>query len=249
MASIKIYSKEQVDAKVPDTTGASVGDVLTVGSSGNQWTTPSSVTVVQQTGTSTTSVMSQDAVTTALGNKADTSSLPTSSQLVPSTSGASSGDVLKFDGTNIGWSAGGSGGGMTPHTYSNFLELKQALNANCDYSGSSANQKPIKGLLYYFPATSYAAFPTQIRHSYIPCLLSMGYLSAYSNYPTIRIYAMMEQSSSGFNLVAASKTLNSVDATTTTITPTLYKCSLTTGGVSLSNESITMSISEFIYYY
>ena len=41
MTSINVYSKEQIDTKVPPTTGASVGDVLTVGSSGVEWATPS----------------------------------------------------------------------------------------------------------------------------------------------------------------------------------------------------------------
>lgn len=108
MPSIKIYSKEQVD------------DLI------SRVTPP---TVVQTTGTSTTSVMSQDAVTTALGNKADTSALPTSSQLVPSTSGASSGDVLSFDGTNIGWNTGGSSG-MSVHTYTSMTDIYNDIVAH-----------------------------------------------------------------------------------------------------------------------
>lgn len=89
MPSIKIYSKEQVDSLISGLTPP---------------------TVVQTTGSSTTDVMSQNAVTTALGNKADTSALPTSSQLVPDTSGASQGDVLSFNGTTIDWApvSGGS---------------------------------------------------------------------------------------------------------------------------------------------
>lgn len=91
MPSIKIYSKEQVDDLISDVTPP---------------------TVVQTTGTSTTFVMSQDAVTTALGNKADTSALPTSSQLVPSTIGASSGDVLSFNGSSTEWVTPSSSGGV-----------------------------------------------------------------------------------------------------------------------------------------
>lgn len=41
MTSMNLYSKEQIDDKIPPTTGASVGDVLTVGSSGTEWSTPS----------------------------------------------------------------------------------------------------------------------------------------------------------------------------------------------------------------
>ena len=37
--------------------------------------------------------------------------IPSAAQLVPSTSGATSGDVLTFDGSNVGWAAGGGGGG------------------------------------------------------------------------------------------------------------------------------------------
>ena len=112
MPSIKIYSKEQVDDLISGV---------------------SPPTVVQTTGTSTTSVMSQDAVTTALGNKADTSALPTSSQLVPSTSGASSGDVLSFNGTSTEWVAP-SGGGGSYDTASSLLDLYNIVN------GMSENQ-------------------------------------------------------------------------------------------------------------
>ena len=44
MTSMNLYSKEQIDDKIPPTTGASVGDVLTVGSSGTEWSTPSTPT-------------------------------------------------------------------------------------------------------------------------------------------------------------------------------------------------------------
>ena len=54
---------------------------------------------------------------TLLASKADSSALPTSAQLVPPTSGASSGDVLTFDGSNVGWSAGGGGGKTVIATY------------------------------------------------------------------------------------------------------------------------------------
>lgn len=43
--------------------------------------------------------------------------IPSANQLVPSTSGASSGDVLTFDGSNVGWAAGGGGGGATVTSY------------------------------------------------------------------------------------------------------------------------------------
>lgn len=38
MASIDLYTKQQIDAKLPDTTGAATGDVLTFNGSGNAWT-------------------------------------------------------------------------------------------------------------------------------------------------------------------------------------------------------------------
>lgn len=41
MATVNFYSKEQIDEKIPDTAGASQGDVLTVGASGTEWATPS----------------------------------------------------------------------------------------------------------------------------------------------------------------------------------------------------------------
>ena len=147
MPSIKIYSKEQVDAlisgitppTVVQSTGTSTTDVMSqkavTDELANKANTSAVPTVVQTTGTSTTSVMSQDAVTTALGNKADTSALPTSSQLVPSTSGASSGDVLSFDGTNIGWTTGGGGGGSSLTT----KQILQLFSAMCHISADYGN--------------------------------------------------------------------------------------------------------------
>lgn len=89
MASIKIYSKEQTDALLPTSeqlvpSGGSTGQVLTKSASGTEWTTPSAgINVVQSTGSSTSDVMSQKAVT---------DNLPLSSQLVPS--GGTDGQVL-----------------------------------------------------------------------------------------------------------------------------------------------------------
>lgn len=37
MASIDLYTKQQIDAKIPDTSGASSGDVLTFNGSANVW--------------------------------------------------------------------------------------------------------------------------------------------------------------------------------------------------------------------
>ena len=37
MASIDLYTKQQIDAKIPDTSGASSGDVLTFNGSNNVW--------------------------------------------------------------------------------------------------------------------------------------------------------------------------------------------------------------------
>ena len=51
-----------------------------------------------------------------LADKADVADLPTSEELVPDTAGASSGDVLTFNGSSVGWAAGG-GGSQTAHTY------------------------------------------------------------------------------------------------------------------------------------
>lgn len=72
-----------------------------------------------------------------LSNKADTTALPTSSQLVPSTSGASSGDVLTFDGSSVGWSAGGGGGGGTSLTTKQILQLFSSMcHISSDYGNS-----------------------------------------------------------------------------------------------------------------
>ena len=67
---------------------------------------------------------------TLLSAKANTTDLPTSAQLVPATSSASAGDVLTFDGSSIGWSAGGSGGGLSKVTFSTWAELKTYILAH-----------------------------------------------------------------------------------------------------------------------
>lgn len=105
MASIKIYSKEQTDALLPTSaqlvpSGGSTGQVLTKSASGTEWTTPSAgINVVQSTGSSTSDVMSQNAVTSAL---------PSSSQLVPS--GGTDGQVLTKVSGSPAWAdvSGGS---------------------------------------------------------------------------------------------------------------------------------------------
>lgn len=53
--------------------------------------------------------------------------LPTSSQLVPSTSGASLGDVLTYDGSDISWAPSSGGSTFTEHTFSTAGNLAQAL--------------------------------------------------------------------------------------------------------------------------
>ena len=42
MTTLDIYSKQQVDAMIPDNSAASIGDVLAKGANGNEWITPSS---------------------------------------------------------------------------------------------------------------------------------------------------------------------------------------------------------------
>lgn len=80
-------------------------------------------------------IYSKEQTDTLLGNKADTSALPSSSQLVPSTSGATSGDVLTFDGTNVGWSAasGGSSDYAILTSTVNWSELVTVENSNTSY--------------------------------------------------------------------------------------------------------------------
>ena len=48
MATVNLYSKEQIDVKIPDNTSASVGDVLAKGADGNEWITPSSGGSIQK---------------------------------------------------------------------------------------------------------------------------------------------------------------------------------------------------------
>lgn len=60
---------------------------------------------------------------TLLSAKANSTDLPSSAQLVPSTSGATSGDVLTFNGSSTEWAAAGGGSGIQAHTYSTFGAL------------------------------------------------------------------------------------------------------------------------------
>lgn len=107
MASIKIYSKEQVDGLLPTSSqlvpsGGSTGQVLTKSASGTEWTTPSGgINVVQSTGSSTSDVMSQKAVT---------DNLPSSSQLVPTLGSAGQVLTVNSGATGTEWSTPSSGG-------------------------------------------------------------------------------------------------------------------------------------------
>ena len=67
---------------------------------------------------------------TLLSAKANSTDLPASSQLVPATTGASAGDVLTFDGSAVGWSAGGGGGGMSVHTYTSMTDIYNDIVAH-----------------------------------------------------------------------------------------------------------------------
>ena len=79
-----------------------------------------------------------------LSAKADSSDLPSSSQLVPSTSGASSGDVLTFNGSSTEWAApGGSGGDWIeidvsnmPTNFTNGEIIRLGLMIKPSYTGS-----------------------------------------------------------------------------------------------------------------
>ena len=92
MASIKIYSKEQVDGLLP--------------------------TIVQSTGSSTSDIMSQKAVT---------DNLPSSSQLIPS--GGTDGQVLTKVSGSPAW-ANASSGGVTGHTFTTALDLFNAIDTH-----------------------------------------------------------------------------------------------------------------------
>ena len=141
MASIKIYSKEQTDALLPTSeqlvpSGGSTGQVLTKSASGTEWSTPASVPTVQQsTGQSTTDVMSQKAVT---------DNLPSSSQLVPLTTGASVGDVLAVGSSGTEWVTPSSGG-LTEHTYSTWTELFNDVNSDNGINSIIASMELFSG--------------------------------------------------------------------------------------------------------
>lgn len=79
----------------------------------------------------TLKIYSKDQTDALLANKADTSALPAASQLVPSTSGAASGDVLTVGASGPEWATpGGGSSGLTAHTYNTWEELRQAYVTN-----------------------------------------------------------------------------------------------------------------------
>lgn len=110
-----------------------------------------------------------DALLSAKANSAD---LPSSAQLVPSTSGASSGDVLTFDGSSVGWAAGGSGGsGIIAHTYTNYADLRADLLAHpfaiikCKaYKVSTSSNVIYDGVLETIPSSSTSSISIAFSH-------------------------------------------------------------------------------------
>ena len=78
----------------------------------------------------TVDIYSKGQTDTLLSAKANTTDLPSSAQLVPSTSGATAGDVLTFDGSSVDWAAGGGSSGMTRHTYATFGAMRNDILAH-----------------------------------------------------------------------------------------------------------------------
>ena len=141
---------------------------------------------------------SKSQMDTKLSNKADTSSLPTSSQLVPSTSGASSGDVLTFDGSSVGWAAGGGGGsGITAHTYSTLGDMINDLISHpnaivlvhctadydvhciCDIFDSGSNYRDIRWGYDFYGATSVTRY---VRNATITTTASSTIATTFYRY-------------------------------------------------------------------
>lgn len=72
-------------------------------------------------------IYSKEQTDALLQNKANASDLPASEQLVPTTSGASQGDVLTVGASGTEWSTPSASGGMAPHTYTSWAEFVAAF--------------------------------------------------------------------------------------------------------------------------
>lgn len=84
--------------------------------------------------------------------------IPSAAQLVPSTSGATSGDVLTFDGSSVGWAAGGGGGGG--ETVTDVTSISQLLNLM--YNANSGDYVTINEMT--------TGTRSKIDRAYIKCL-------------------------------------------------------------------------------
>lgn len=86
--------------------------------------------------------------------------IPSAAQLVPSTSGATSGDVLTFDGSSVGWAAGGGGGGgdgweeidlsSIPADWQNGDKVKIAIGGHFGAVAPSSWTDAISDPAYYY---------------------------------------------------------------------------------------------------
>ena len=100
--------------------------------------------------------------------------IPSAAQLVPTTSGATSGDVLTFDGSSVGWAAGGGGGSSgweeidlsnLPTDFANTDELMILLKVKPFLSGTPATwTTAINASNLSLDDATYAEYPTPILH-------------------------------------------------------------------------------------
>lgn len=225
MASIKIYSKEQVDGLLPTSTqlvpsGGSTGQVLTKSASGTEWTTPSAgINVVQSTGSSTSDVMSQKAVT---------DNLPSSSQLVPTLGSAGQVLTVNSGGTGTEWITPSSGSsGISAHSYTTMGELVTDIIAH-----------PI-GILQYIGSDNASSmlFNLSVRDTTTVKINEQSIFGYSSNGDVVDIYAGSAQ---------YTKTSTSLVLTIYRFRKTITNTTITNGG---SSNQQNYPVSMLRYYY
>ena len=177
-----------------------------------------------------------------LSAKANATDLPSSAQLVPSTSGASSGDVLTFDGSNIGWAAGGSGGsGITAHTYASFNALLNDFVQNKYNEHTFGSNKSYDVSGFIISKNTILGIARSIDLTYKPS--TQVYTGGIS---FERLYA----GGTGSDLQGYNAKLTFYTDTTTPVNVTQnYVKIYDASDIQKGSSTVSLSISELIYYY
>jgi len=144
---------------------------------------------------------------------------------IPSTSGASVGDVLTFNGTSTEWAAGGGGsGGVSAHTYASFGALVTDILAHPN--GILTHDHSVSGL----------------------GLMSFR-LDTNAVYFDIDYTVNDGSSGTGVMIGAGSSTIISNSSTATSISINRTTVYATAGGNTVSTYTLSVGISTITYYY